>query len=290
MTATPHVDVHHFSAFGGARCELIVSGAAADDLSRAVADVYAFEARLTRFSPQSELSEFNRSAGRRVAVSPLLEALLRASLDAHDMSGGLVNAAVLPALLAAGYDRTIEAVRRRDRTATLVRSGTRPAPPLPAILSVGCGWAELEPGCALDLGGVGKGWLADRLCERLGDAVVNLGGDLRALGHGPEGDGWCIGLCDGSAVHARDAGVATSGAAGRQWAGGHHLIDPRTGLPAPTDIAAVSVVAKDAFRAEVLAKTAALVGSDGGLRTAREGGAVRVAVVLEPIAVRSHGG
>jgi len=284
-TAMPRVEIHQFSAFGGARCEVMAAGASVDDLSRAVAEVYAFEARLTRFSPQSELSAFNRSAGRRVAVSPLLEALLRASLDAYQLSGGLVNAAVLPALLAAGYDRTIEAVRRHQPVVAVVDGGARPAPPLPAVLTVGRGWAELEPGCAVDLGGVGKGWLADRLCERLGDAVVNLGGDLRALGEGPEGEGWCIGLCDGSAVLIHDAGVATSGTAGRRWAGGHHLIDPRTGLPAPTDVAALSVVAADAFRAEVIAKAAALCGSDDGPRLARDLGAARVATVREQAAV-----
>jgi len=95
-------------------------------------------------------------------------------------------------------------VRRRD--------GHRPAPEaavsspaLTAVLDVDRGRATLARGCAIDLGGVGKGWLADRLCERLGDAVVSLGGDLRAIGSGPDGEGWCVGLCDGAAVLVRDA-------------------------------------------------------------------------------------
>jgi thiamine biosynthesis lipoprotein len=169
---------------------VLARGCTDADLSAAVAEVYAFEARLTRFDPGSELSRLNAAAGTRTAVSPLLQELLRATLDAFELSDGAVNAAVLPALLAAGYDRA-----------------------------------------AVDLGGVGKGWLADRLAERLEDAAVNLGGDLRALGPGPDGDGWTVGLCDGSAVRVHDAGVATSGRAGRRWAGGHHLVDPRTGRP-----------------------------------------------------------
>ena len=104
-------------------------------------------------------------------------------------------------------------------------------PPLDEVLDVGEGWARLRPGAAVDLGGVGKGWLADRLAERLENAVVNLGGDLRALGAGPGGEGWTAGLCDGSAVRVTDAGIATRGRAGRRWAGGHHLVDPRTGAP-----------------------------------------------------------
>lgn len=274
------LDAHAFTAFGGARCEILAVGATAGELSAAVAEVYAFETRLTRFDPRSELSAFNAAAGARTAISPLLEELLRAALHADGLSGGLVNAAVLPALVAAGYDATIAVVRRR--------SGPPPPPaaPLPRlaeVLEVGQGWATLRAGHALDLGGVGKGWLADRLAERLGDAAVNLGGDLRALGAGPDGTGWCVGLCDGSALLVTDAGVATSGISGRRWAGGHHLVDPRTGLPARTDVAAVSVVAADALTAEVLAKTAVISGP-GAPAAAWAGGAVRVAVLRDTAA------
>jgi len=273
-------EVHCFRAFGGARCQIIASSARIDELSAAIAEVYAFESRLTRFDAASELSRFNHSSGSTVPVSPLLEALLRVALDAYSLSEGLVNAAVLPALIAAGYDRSIEEVRRRD--------GHRPAPEaavsspaLTAVLDVDRGRATLARGCAIDLGGVGKGWLADRLCERLGDAVVSLGGDLRAIGSGPDGEGWCVGLCDGAAVLVRDAGVATSGTSGRRWKGGHHLLDPRTGRPADTDVSAVTVVAGSALDAEVLSKMAAIAGSVDGPQLARSRGALRVAVVGE---------
>jgi thiamine biosynthesis lipoprotein len=275
MSALRPTDIHRFSAFGGARCELILPGGAADDLSAAVAEVYAFESRLTRFDERSELSGFNASAGVRTAVSPLLEELLRAALAAFALSDGAVNAAALPALIAAGYDRTIAEVRRRPAPAGPTPGGP-PVPRLDEVLEVGEGWARLRPGCAVDLGGIGKGWLADRLGERLENAVVNLGGDLRALGEGPDGQGWTVGLCDGTVVRVADAGIATSGASGRRWEGGHHLVDPRTGRPAASGVAAVSVVAADALRAEVLAKVVAIRGLDegGGLAAAR--GAARI--------------
>lgn len=275
---------HRFSAFGGASCEVHACGVGVADLSAAVAEVYAFEERLTRFSPHSELSRFNDAAGERVSVSPLLEMLLRATLDAYELSDGLVNAAVLPALLAAGYDRSIEKVRRRpDVIAPAVATG-RPVPPLPEVLRVGPGSARLARGCAVDLGGVGKGWLADRLAERLGNAAVNLGGDIRATGDGPDGSGWCVGLCDGSAVMVRDAGVATSGISGRNWPGGHHLVDPRTGLPAATDVNAISVVAAGALRAEILAKAGAVLGSAGAYTFVRERGATRAVITRAVLA------
>ena len=275
---------HRFTAFGGAACEILVAGCSHADLSAAVAEVYAFETRLTRFDPRSELSLLNDAAGARVAVTPLLEELLRTALEAHALSDGMVNAAVLPALVAAGYDRTIAEVRRRP--ALPATAAPVPVPLLDEVLEVGEGWACLRPGAAVDLGGVGKGWLADRLAERLENAAVNLGGDLRALGAGPDGAGWTAGLCDGSAVRASDAGIATSGRTGRHWAGGHHLVDPRTGRPAPGGPEAVSVVAATALHAEVLAKLVALRGLAEGVPLAMARGAERVrsAIPEEPAA------
>ncbi|HVS42495.1 MAG TPA: FAD:protein FMN transferase [Candidatus Dormibacteraeota bacterium] len=275
---------HRLTAFGGAQCEILVVGCSHADLSAAVAEVYAFETRLTRFDPRSELSLLNAAAGARVAVTPLLEELLRTALEAHALSDGMVNAAVLPALVAAGYDRTIAEVRRRP--ALPATCAPVPVPPLDEVLEVGEGWARLRPGAAVDLGGVGKGWLADRLAERLENAVVNLGGDLRALGAGPDGAGWTAGLCDGSAVRVIDAGIATSGRAGRRWAGGHHLVDPLTGRPAPGGPQAVTVVAATALHAEVLAKLVALRGLAEGVPLALARGAERVrsASLEEPAA------
>lgn len=279
------LDVHRFRAFGGASCEVLAVSGELESVSRAVADVYAFEARLTRFNPTSELSRFNEAAGRRTEVSPLLEALLRAALDAEALSGGLVNAAVHRALVVAGYDESIERVRARDALGAPapVSREAAPVPSLHDVLEVGSGWARLRVGTAVDLGGVGKGWLADRLAERLGDACVNLGGDLRAVGGGPDGSGWSVGLCDGGTVVLRHAGAATSGISGRRWRGGHHLVDPRTGIPARTDVAAVSVVAADALTAEVLAKAAAILGCAAGTAWAlRQGALVARALPIAP--------
>ena len=279
-----HVEHHRFTAFGGSACEVLAVGLPADAVSAAVADVYAFEVRLSRFRPDSELSVLNARAGQRVAVSPLCEAVLRAALVAFDFSDGLVDAAVLPALLAAGYDATIADVVRRGSAGPTARRTTAAlrTRPLPEALTVGAGWAMVMPGCAVDLGGVGKGWLADRLAERLGDAAVNLGGDIRVVGGGPRGDGWVVELCDGTRRPLRDAGVATSGVGGRRWHGGHHLIDPRTGRPADSDLAAVTVVAGDALTAEVLAKTALLLGGDRWQTELSIRGASTVARVSAP--------
>jgi thiamine biosynthesis lipoprotein len=215
-------------------------------------------ARLTRFAPDSELSLFNSSAGRWVEISAELELLLRESLRAFETSRGLVNVAVLPAMAAIGYTRPLS---EGVPTATVPRPTALPA--LPDVLNVRPGAARLVPGAGIDLGGIAKGWMADRLCETLGpNALANIGGDISAAGEGAARGGWPVGLT-GVTVLLRNRGAATSSVRRRSWGGeNHHLIDPRTGLPARTGLEEVSVIAANGVEAEIVAKTALLVGPE----------------------------
>lgn len=275
MADRPAPDALRFEALG-TTCELFALDAADGRLEETAAWIAEMHQRLTRFEPSSELSRFNASAGRWVEVSPEMQALLVFALAAYAESGGLVHAGVLPALLAAGYDRTFSVVAERDResaargalpecTFAAAAAPSRLAAaldPLPDLLDVAGGRARLRPGAAVDLGGLAKGWLADRAVERIGpNALVSLGGDLIARGAGPEGDGWPVGFGDRTLL-LRDTAAATSGTARRRWGDGqHHLIDPRTGTPSRSDLTEVSVLAPDAASAEVMAKTALLLGS-----------------------------
>jgi thiamine biosynthesis lipoprotein len=250
-----------FEALGGA-CELYsLSTDRTSDLAAVRAWIDAMHDRFTRFAPDSELSRLNAAAGDWVDVSPELEALLRQSLAAYVSSSGLVHVGVLPALLAAGYTRDF-AAGQTPATGEIVIP-----PPLPEMLTLAPGRARLAPRTMIDLGGIAKGWLADRAVERLGpNSLANLAGDLRARGEGPDGNGWPVGFGP-TTVLLKDTGAATSGTGGRRWGErSHHLIDPRTGLPADSDLTEVSVIAPTGAEAEVLAKTALLLGREAGAR------------------------
>ncbi len=259
----PHdlvVEAHHFEALGTS-CSLFGVGVTRTQLLQAEFWVRALGMRVTRFSDRSELSLLNGAEGEWVEVSAEMESLLREALRAYELSAGLVNAAVLPSMLAIGYTRSLAAGLSAAKL-----EDARPAPALTHVLSVRQGRARLEVGCALDLGGIAKGWMADRVAARLGpNALANLGGDLRAVGPGPNGDGWPVGFA-GVTVMLRDQGAATSSVRRRRWGDLHHLIDPRTGLPSQSGLEEVSVVANTGCDAEVVAKTALLLGP--GLATA----------------------
>ena len=240
----------------GGDCELYRVGVGAGTLVEAEQWVHDMALRLTRFRDDSELSRFNHTAGRWVEVSDELGALLRESLRAFEVSGGLVHAGTLASLLAAGYTRDFAL------GATPTTQAPPPPKPLPELLEVKGRTALLRPGAAIDFGGIAKGWMADRLAERLGaNCVVNLCGDLFARGGGETGEGWPVGFGD-KTVLLWDLGAATSGTAKRMWGPGlHHLIDPRTSRPAQTDVGEASVVAQSGADAEIYAKVALLLGS-----------------------------
>ncbi len=242
----------------GTSCQLFNIGPDSQGLAGAAAWIGITHRRLTRFDPDSELSKLNAAAGSWYPVSPTLEGVLRESLRAHAVSGGLVNAAVLGPMLATGYSRPF---REGLPTGPVPNFDARPLPPLPDVLQLSPGAARLRCGYGLDVGGIAKGWMADRLAERIGpNCLVNLGGDLYARGDGPVGLGWPVGF-GGATVLLSNQGAATSGTRYRRWADGqHHLIDPRTGRPSDTDLEEVSVLASSGADAEILAKTALLLG------------------------------
>ncbi len=232
-------------------------GAAADQaLDAAEAEFERVEALLSRFRPDSELSELNRT-GRIEAGDDLL-AVLELALDARERTGGRFDPTVHDALVAAGYDRTFEDVPPDGAaTAVDVRCGGR--------VRVSGREVELDPGTHLDFGGIGKGYTVDRAAAILsvaGPAMVDAGGDIAAIGR-PDALGWRIGV-EHLTLALESAAVATSGRDRRRWRRSgeerHHLIDPSTGRPAVTDLLRVSVVADTTVEAEVLAKSLFLAG------------------------------
>lgn len=241
-------------------------------LADAAAQIAAIEACLSRFQPGSELSQLNASLNTWTPVSDVLFANLRAAKDGARLSGGLYNPLVLDALMRAGYDRSFEQVG-----ADIIPSMAEPAADWTAIeLDIDGQRARLP--ARIDLGGVAKGWTAQRIAEGLaphGPSLVDIGGDMAASG-APEGeDGWRVTVVDPVAddaplvtIRLAHSAVVTSGTDFRRWGPSrsqHHLIDPRTGRPATTDVATVTIVHPHAATAEIFAKAVILLGSDAGL-------------------------
>lgn len=240
--------------------------------------VEAHEERFSRFRPSSELERLNAQAGREVSVSLELVEVLSLAASFWRETHGVFEPLVRRHLEAAGYDRSFERVPASSTT----RSAT------PGSLQVSFDAVAVHPdtrtvhlpqGCTLDLGGIAKGWIVDRigaLLEPYGPHLVDIGGDIVCRGRGPDGDpGWLISVTDPYRadqdlcwLRLDGWAVATSTTMRRRWrrAGRwqHHLIDPRTGRPAETNLNQVTVVAATAVQADVYAKTALILGRQKG--------------------------
>ena len=208
------------------------------------------EAMMTRFRDDSELSHLNRDGS--VDASPDLLRVVALALDARERTDGRFDPTVHDAVVAAGYDRTFAELTDGVLGAP-VRGG--------GDVRIAGTRIELGDGVRLDLGGIAKGYAAERAAELMGShgpCLVNAGGDIAV-----RGGAWPIGVGDVT-LELSAGGLATSGRDRRRWLRGvreqHHLIDPRTGAPAVTPLLRVTVVAGDAVEAEVQAKNVFLGG------------------------------
>ena len=234
------------------------------------------EGRWSRFRSTSEISMLNALAGLPVRVSTETLVLVELALEGADRTAGRYDPTVLGAVLRAGYDRSFEHLPPvpASNGSTLEQGYERIA------VDHAASTVTVPAGVGFDPGGIGKGYAADLLVEELlalgaAGACANLGGDLRVQGEPPSGGPWAVAVehpLAGSPVALvglREGAVATTSQAKRAWGSPddrrHHLIDPATGRPADGGVLSATVVASEAWLAEVLAKAAFLSGVRGGL-------------------------
>jgi thiamine biosynthesis lipoprotein len=247
------------------------------------------EQRFSRFRPDSELSRLNRDRGPTVVSQAMLDALIAARR--HEIAtGGLFDPAVGGALASAGYDRSF-APGRLDLDHDL--SAPAPARFRDVVIGAATRIVHRPPHLRIDLGGIVKGRtidLAARLLPEVG--VVDAGGDAVLRGDGPDGGGWRVDVEDPRDARRvlitlliADRAVATSAPNRRRWRAGaawaHHLIDPRTSLPARSDLLQATAIAPTSEEADVLAKVAFLLGASAGTRFLQERGAAGILVTAD---------
>lgn len=219
------------------------AGRAGAAIRAAVDDVLRIEAKYSRYRDDSVTSAINGGAGGHpVAIDAETAALLRYADHCHALSGGV-------------FDITSGVLRRAwDFRAAAPRLPTQGALDdlLPKV-----GWRDVEwseravrlprAGMEIDFGGIGKEYAADRaatICREHGIAhgLVNLGGDIRAIGAQPGGAPWRVGVQHPRQSRAAiagfdlvDAALATSGDYERfievDGARYCHILDPHTGMP-----------------------------------------------------------
>ena len=240
--------------------------------------VDASEKRFTRFSEQSELSALNRSAGTWFQASPDLFEVVRGAMFYFHKTNGLFDPSILPSLKNAGYIHSMDEIRRAGSAPMPDRRQSTSVSSFAAVeLNEATSSIRLPIDLQIDLGGIAKGWIAERAAHLLSQyasaCAVNAGGDMFLIGLPHRQDSWEVGLEDPrnpqddiSVLLLQEGAVATSSVVKRAWKQGnisrHHLINPRTGEPANTRWLSATVLAPHAATAETFAKAFLIADED----------------------------
>jgi thiamine biosynthesis lipoprotein len=263
-------------------CRVHVHGAppaaTRDFLRDAVAWVAAFEARYSRFIPDSLIGRINAAAGEHwVEIDAETDRLFTFCEELVFFTRGSFDPTALPLIRLWNWKAQPPVV-----------------PDAPAIRAARdlVGWDKVQrrpgsiflpqAGMGLDLGGIGKEYAVDcvtnlALARGIPNVLVDFGQDVRVRGQSPGKDFWRIGLEDAqhpgrcwAGVAVTDHAVATSGdylrhfqANGRRYG---HILDPRTGYPVDNGCRAASVIAPSCTIAGILSTTALILGAAEGLR------------------------
>lgn len=259
------------------------AAAAAAAFARVEALFAANEQVLSRFRPDSELSQLNARSGEWVAVSGLLWQQVELAVGMAALTNGRFDPTLLNALERAGYSQSFDIMAGHGRNgrwwetnqllgqwAAIAFDEARQAVKAPFDVHI-------------DLGGISKGDTAQQavaLLQPIGPCLVDAGGDLVAGAAPFDHPGWPVAIGapstasdpeprDLATLWLAEAALATSGVDYRQWLQDgdamHHLIDPLTGCPAQTDGLTVTVLAQEAAVAEAWATATLVAGSAVGM-------------------------
>lgn len=248
---------------------------AEEAVAAAFGEMERLAALFTRFEAASPVGVLN-GEGRLADPPPELRLVVSRGLELHRLSGGAFDPTVAPLVdlyqlhFAAHGGPPDEAERRSVRELVGARHLR--------LDDAGC--RLQRRGMALTLDGIAKGYIVDRMVETLAahgvrHALVNAGGDLRALGGRGGGRPWRVGVQDPRWPEATVETIALAGAAvatsgdyvrfhdlERRW---HHTVVPSTG-DSPPAIASVSVRAATAMDADALATAVFVLGTEAGCR------------------------
>ncbi len=257
-----------------------------DDLTAAVQLVNTLDAALTRSEEHSPLAAVNAAgAGTLTAVPDDLGEAVSAALSIAERTGGAFDPTLAPLIDLWGF------------------SGEQPAVPAQAAINetlnetgwehVTCGetaegWGILfdQNGMGLDLGGIGKGYAAKEVTELLyargvTSSLLDLGGNITALGTKKNGDSWQIAVQDPQDENSylcilplQDRSASTSGSYERYFEENgvrySHILDPETGYPVENDLLSATVVCEDPVTADGLSTALFVLGREKALELWRE--------------------
>lgn len=249
--------------------------ASVEVLDDCVQRIRHYESLFSRTRAGSDIYRLNTAGGAWVTVDAETRALMQQALDVCRESGGKFDITVAP--ITSLWNFSSESPLVPDKAALAE-----------AVTHVGYDKLEIDgdrvrltdPAAGVDLGGVAKGYIADRLREylvsqKVSGALIDLGGNVLVVGD-KHGEAFRVGIRDpqdsaalAATVTVRDRSVVTSGSYERGFTQDgvyyHHILDPASGYPVNNGLAAVTILSEQSVVGDMLSTTCFVLGEDEGL-------------------------
>jgi len=260
-----------------------------------------WERTFSRFLPDSELTKLNLAAGNEITSSTEMIEVIQKAAMVESYTDGVVNFTMHEQIKQAGYTTDF-----KQQKGWLTQRLYDPWGARRYIREVDINekfrTIIMPYDMHIDLGGIVKGWAAQRAAEwlnKLGPALVNAGGDLYASRPQIDGAPWQVAIerpyfpdehiANFALYHGA---AATSGTWRRRWQFNgsmhHHVLDPKTGAPAQTDLSSATIISSDGVLAEAGAKTVLILGSMRGMEWAEKNGMAAFIVLEDGTAQFNH--
>ena len=243
---------------------------AEQSLQQAAGLIAELDELLSVTDTDSELYRVNHSGGETVSLSEETRALLAEALALCKSTGGALDVTIYPVVLAWGFTTGDYRVPEQEELRALLEKVDYTQV---ALTEEG---VTLPEGMELDLGSVAKGWTGDRLMELfrsagVTSAIVELGGNVQALGTKPDGSPWRVAVQApeggyAGALEIADKAVITSGGYQRYFVQNGetyiHIMDPASGRPAETGLHSVTVVTDRGIMGDALSTALFVMGQE----------------------------
>ena len=232
-----------------------------------------YEALLSKTVEGSDVWNLNHADGNPVEVHPETAELIRLAIEVGKASEGAFDITIAP--VSALWDFTADDPVLPDpetlRTAA-ARVDYR-------NIAVDGNTVTLKNNAEIDLGGIAKGYIADRVAEYLHEqgvtsACINMGGNVLTIGTKPDGTPWTIGIRDPNGTPDRSAEVLKLGSAAVVTSGNyerffeldgiryHHILDPKTGMPVSNGLASVTIIGTRSDLCDALSTACFVLGEE----------------------------
>ena len=269
-------------------------------LEKCMAACVRYERIFSKTIPGSEVWQLNHAGGWPVPLGEDMQRVLRASLELYTASEGAFNVAVGGLMALWNFkSETPKLPEEAALRAALEKSDA-------SRIELDGAAARLPEGMEIDLGGIAKGYIADRVADMLREggaetALLNFGGNIVTTGPKPDGSPWHIGLQSPGGTWGEDYWAVTSLERGTVVTSGvyergfeldsrryHHILDPRTGYPAESGLLSVTIRGEDSMLADGLATAALVLGAEKGVALAARFGCQAIALTEDGRSLRSR--